>query len=170
MGYTHYWTPERTLTEIEWAQVCRDFQHLFNEAQSYGGGYVALSSEGDYGKLPTISSEAITFNGVDLGLHGDQSHEPFQITRERSEWAFCKTASKPYDKVVVAALIYLASITQSHTPTSDGESSDWMDGLRLAYRAWPKLRERLSIPIREVEQDPPQAHSPQDDTLKGIDT
>lgn len=153
MGYTHYWTPGRTLTETEWAQVCKDFQHLFNEAQSYGGGYVALSSLGDYGKLPTIGAEAITFNGVDLGEHGDQSHEPFEITRARGEWAFCKTANKPYDKVVVAALIYLATVTESHVPTSDGEHGDWSDGLRLAYRVWPKHRDKLRIPLAAPVDD-----------------
>lgn len=153
MGYTHYWTPGRSLTETEWAEVCTDFKALFRAAMDYQGGYIALSSTGDYGALPTIGADAITFNGVDLGAHGDQSHEPFQITRERGEWAFCKTANKPYDTVVVAALIYLASVTESHAPTSDGEYDDWMPGLRLAYKVWPKHRDKLRIPLARNETD-----------------
>lgn len=151
MGYTHYWTPGRSLTEAEWAQVQKDFAALFAAASDPYSGHVALSALGDFGTLPSITDDEITFNGVDLGIHGDQSHEQFEISRERGDWAFCKTANKPYDKVVVAALIYLATVTESHVPSSDGEYDDWSAGLRLAYKAWPKHRDKLRIPLAKAE-------------------
>ena len=147
MGYTHYWTPTRSFTDAEWQQARDDFAVLFRIAQDYQGNYIALANGmGEYGSQPVIAESYISFNGVDLGVHGDQSHETFEITRTKSDWAFCKTASKPYDAVVTAALIYLAALG-THKPTSDGERDDWSAGLRLAYRAWPKMRERLLIPI-----------------------
>jgi hypothetical protein len=58
-------------------------------------------------------------------------------------WAFCKTAYKPYDKVVVACLCYLADAGVL-TASSDGGPEDWTDGLELARSALQ--RPTLQIP------------------------
>ena len=60
---------------------------------------------------------------------GDCSHESFRFDRVAdSTFAFCKTAFKPYDIAVTAALIAI----QHHLPTvritSDGNDNDWADG------------------------------------------
>jgi hypothetical protein len=61
-------------------------------------------------------------------------------------WAFCKTAYKPYDIVVTAALCYLATVAKTHAPTSDGEPDEWQPGLGLATAALPQFADVLDIP------------------------
>lgn len=85
-----------------------------------------------------VTDDAVVFNGV-----GPNAHEPFVVERvaERpsflsgEHFAFCKTAAKPYDAYVVAALILLATLTKDDpcgfSWTSDGEEDDHAEGLAM---------------------------------------
>jgi hypothetical protein len=97
-----------------------------------------------------LTQDTIAFNGV-----GDEAHESFWIDRvpEAPAWksadsekekffSFCKTANKPYDPVVVAALCLLDDTGGFHKICSDGNHSDWQAGLELAR----KVLARAQIP------------------------
>lgn len=129
MGYTHYW--RRDEAEIP--------QELWDEAISKIRPIVA-----EHSKLLSdveITEDVIFFNG---------GHETFFVQRifEHPEWVtqgyrdsagffrFCKTARKPYDKVVVACLVVLATVLRDAEVgfrwSSDGETGDHAEGLRIS--------------------------------------
>jgi hypothetical protein len=156
MGYTHYWTQRRDFTKDEWTTVSADFAALFKHAIHAEGIYLA-DGMGDRGTKPEIDGDRILFNGV-----GDDSHETFTVNRKRPPkaawekrrgWDFCKTARKPYDAVVVAALCYLATILETHDVSTDGSGPEFLDGLALARRAWPQYANQLDIPLSVMAED-----------------
>jgi hypothetical protein len=151
MGYTHYWTQTRDFTHEEWAQIRDDMEALLKDVQHVQGIPLA-NRAGDPGTSPEITDEKIWFNGV-----GGDSHETFCLNRvrppkeeweDRRGWAFCKTACKPYDLAVTAALCYLATVPgpASHTVSSDGKGRDFLDGLAEARLALPRYANILDIP------------------------
>ena len=158
MGYTHYWTQARDYTRDEWVQVREDFEALLKDVQHVQGIPLA-NGMGDPGTSPEITGEKIWFNGA-----GDDAHETFCLRRVRSkkeEWQdrrgqdFCKTAHKPYDLAVTAALCYLASVADpvSHSVSSDGHGCDFLDGLAEARRALPRYANILDIPRGILQRD-----------------
>jgi hypothetical protein len=88
----------------------------------------------------SLTKSVIAFNGA-----GDESYESFWIerspkARDRGEpgwehFGFCKTAHRPYDPVVVAALCLMEHISEGHfVVSSDGDVSEWEAGLTLARK------------------------------------
>jgi hypothetical protein len=166
MGYTHYWTQTRDFTREEWPQIREDIEALLKDVQHVQGIPLA-DGMGTPGTQPDISDERIWFNGV-----GDDSYETFGLNRIRppkEDWqgshggAFCKTARKPYDLAVTAALCYLATVPDpaSHYVNSDGHGRDWLDGLAEARRALPRYANVLDIPMDILKADrwcPPWPH------------
>jgi hypothetical protein len=76
---------------------------------------------------------------------GDCSHETFLIEpfEEQADYrkdeelvfAFCKTAFKPYDLIVIAALIILKHhFGDKIIVHSDGTNEQWFDGKLLCYQ------------------------------------
>ena len=117
MGYTHYWTLEKPITQ-EFFDSVRDRVKAIVETGREGG----IPLETDFG----ISHVAI--NGV-----GSGAHETFSIFVGDQSFNFCKTAEKPYDAVVTAILILLKNeIGADITVTSDGTWDDW-EGGRLLF-------------------------------------
>jgi hypothetical protein len=123
MGYTHYWTQTRDCTHEEWSQIREDFEALLKDVQHVQGIPLA-NGNGDLGTSPEISDKRIFFNGA-----GNDAHETFCLYRvrpPRESWQsirggdFCKTARKPYDLAVTAALCYLASVTASAAAATSG--------------------------------------------------
>ena len=158
MGYTHYWTQTRDFTRTEWAQIREDFEALLKDVQHVQGIPLA-NGNGDLGTSPEVTDQKIWFNGA-----GDDSHETFCLNRvrpPRESWQssrggdFCKTARKPYDLAVTAALCYLASVTDpiSHIVSSDGHGRDFLDGLEEARRALPRYANILDIPMDILRSD-----------------
>ena len=66
---------------------------------------------------------------------GDCSHETFVFDQDESDapsdFRFCKTAFKPYDLVVTAALIVIAHAVPAVRVGSDGGSAQWDDARML---------------------------------------
>jgi hypothetical protein len=158
MGYTHYWTQSRDFTREEWTQIREDMQALLKDVQHVQGIPLA-NGAGDPGTSPEITEEKIWFNGV-----GGDSHETFCLNRVRPPkddwetrrgWTFCKTARKPYDLAVTAALCYLATVPvpASHSVSSDGKGRDFLDGLAEARLALPRYANILDIPRSILEED-----------------
>jgi hypothetical protein len=154
MGYTHYWHRPETLDPRRFIHFRIDVERLLaslpRHTDSAGGYYrdeelIVCGSDGT--GEPIITDELVSFNG-NASLAGnadtdDLSHETFYIPRihEPQDWQtpdgqgryfdFCKTARKPYDLAVTAALITL----RYHFPdpeiaiSSDGTAEDWQQGL-----------------------------------------
>jgi len=146
MGYTHYWTQTRDFTPQEMNKVVGALQDIVKASGVPICGW-------DGSGVPEFTVETIGFNGK-----GDDGHETFRInaTRElpfegadpaRLGWAFCKTADKPYDIVVVACLTVLAA-KHGFDVSSDGNARDWEDGVKLASKA---LGEIFTNPMRREE-------------------
>jgi hypothetical protein len=166
MGYTHYWNQSRDFTREEWTQIREDMEALLRDVQHVQGIPLA-NGAGEPDTSPEISDTKIWFNGV-----GDDSHETFCLNRVRppkEEWQnqrggdFCKTARKPYDLAVTAALCYLATVPDpaSHRVSSYGHGRDFLDGLAEARRALPRYANVIDIPMGILEDDrwcPPWPH------------
>jgi len=122
MGYTHYWRPTRDLTEDEWDNIRQVAKTILKD--NHG---VILDNEPTDSQNLSITYDSVLCNGI-----GDDGHETFYLTRKmRNDFEFCKTAQKPYDKYIVAMLIAVTQITDSITVSSDGDQSDWLEGLQL---------------------------------------
>ncbi len=124
MGYTHYWRAKNggLFTPEEWKKITDDVQKLIAASD------VPLLFEEDSNEPPSITDDLIRFNGK---LH--DGHETFWFQRDLEHFQFCKTAAKPYDKVVVACL----AVALQHAPdkirvSSDGDERDWKEGLDWA--------------------------------------
>lgn len=154
MGYTHYWTQKRNFTREEWADVHEHIGAILKDVQHIQG--IALASmNGDANTSPEFFPTYIGFNGV-----GDDAHESFKINfKRKKEWEggriggdFCKTARKPYDLAVTACLSYLSSVVETHDVTSDGDGTDWLDGVEEARRAVPRFANVLDIPMSIMKE------------------
>lgn len=130
MGYTHYWRQQRDLTPKEWTE----FTYHVNEVLNYAAEIsVEVVRESDREQdSPLVDRDFIAFNGA-----GEDGHETFFMERVRTDdFAFCKTARKPYDQVVAASLCILHYIApDAFEISSDGWRSEWQEGLELAVRA-----------------------------------
>jgi hypothetical protein len=158
MGYTHYWTQSRDFTLEEWPQIREDFELLLKDVQHVQGIPLA-NGMGDRGTSPEFNHEYISFNGA-----GDDSYETFTVHRIRPPmegWQsrrggdFTKTAHKPYDLAVTAALCYLSTVPDpaAFTVSSDGHGRDFLDGLAEARRALPRYANILDIPMGIMQSD-----------------
>lgn len=124
MGYTHYWTQQRPPTPEEWAKFITDCAALFAATS------VPIAEEWDAPGLPPLAlPELVRFNG----LGEDGGHETFYLGPAEPGFTFCKTAHKPYDTVVCAALIALERAAPgAYSISSDGEPGEWKQGLDFA--------------------------------------
>jgi len=125
MGYTHYWTKERDITDPEWEQITEIARKVIKTARSKYLISVAWESD-EIGRPPQIDSEVIRFNGID-----EDGHETFYLSRKASEFDFCKTARKDYDMIVVAILQACAVYCTGFSWRSDGDREDHADGVAL---------------------------------------
>lgn len=117
MGYTHYWTP-KAVDQKTWNKFLDVAIAMWKDC--------SVDIAGSHGTdFPTFSFKEICFNGV-----GDDSHEPFLISKEGEEWDFCKTARKPYDVLVTACLLAAKDIL-GYEISSDGNHEDWEPGRNL---------------------------------------
>ena len=135
MGYTHYVRQPQGIEPTTFARLSQEAARVASIAWSEdlaGAGICFEYDEPD--KDPEFTPESIRFNGKD-----GEGHETFMLTPAPQDFNFCKTAQKPYDIVAVACLCLLAHHTDAEV-SSDGDSSDWADGLALARRVVPKCK------------------------------
>lgn len=143
MGYTHYFTPKKTVDELLWQNFREHLDKLYHHyqanpipAKQIGGGYpdkpiVLCDGSGEHvlniDTLFTPDGETLCFNGD--GKDG-MSHEYFMVHRripDPGEYGdYCNTAYKPYDVFVVATLLLLHNLCPGcFSVSSDGVSQDW---------------------------------------------
>jgi hypothetical protein len=98
---------------------------------------------------PIVTADCVSFNGdAEARTQGpwgrdDLSHESFDLPRTLDPadyrgkprrgryFQFCKTARKPYDVLVTAALVRLAHRFPAWPIRSDGDPADWRPGMDL---------------------------------------
>lgn len=131
MGYTHYWAqPAHSSEEFDKIGdvVAKIIRLAWMQGSAARGGQVKICGPLGKGK-PKFLPQSISFNGAEPNF----DHETFKIAA-RGTHDFCKTARKPYDLVVTACLAYLAS-RHGWSVSSDGDASDWEQGVELASEA-----------------------------------
>ena len=94
MGYTHYWRQPNGLSKGKWAEYIKDVALVLK------GSGADIQFECDVTGCPAVTKHCVRFNGIE-----DEGHETFVMSPKKSDFEFCKTACKPYDKYVVACLI-----------------------------------------------------------------
>lgn len=125
MGYTHYWTTTKRPTNKQWNAIMREVIKLFSTKEAFK----TIRYEEGRNTPPLVHQELIRFNG-----RGENSHETFYFERDKQDFAFCKTARKPYDKFVCGVLI----IAYHFAPDcfkirSDGwpDEDEWLEALEF---------------------------------------
>lgn len=114
MGYTHYWDNSEIIKTEQWRNICSFAHKIINIANSYGIKIVREFNEPD--SEPEINEAFICLNGL-----GEDGHETFYLSREITEFEFCKTNRKPYDSIVGQILWYVASQVPSFHPRNDDD-------------------------------------------------
>ena len=128
IGYTHFFSPNRNFTGIEWHNITKAVKDIFSKAPSG----LLCNGMAEVDTSPTIDDATIKFNGCEID---DQGHETFCVTKlfANKEFNFCKTAQKPYDLYVVATLCVMHSYAPGALNIrSNGAAPDWAAGLALA--------------------------------------
>lgn len=146
MGYTHYWDFKIKKGQVKAAQAAyeRACKAVSKACKLYN------KTVHDEYRLSGFSAHAPVgkYTGIYINGKGELQHEDFS-TREHitmDSGGFCKTAQKPYDTAVVAALILLKHyLGESMEVSSDGDASDWLEGLRLAKSICPSAKIPSSI-------------------------
>ena len=132
MGYTHYWKKADPILTKNWEAFTLRVKYILKTAIEDG---YRLQLEFDDDKPPLVGRFTVRFNGV-----GADGHETFMLNRHKEDFAFCKTAEKPYDTVVVAILVVAEVYLPGFEWSSDGDDEDgaFDAGRELARRACAK--------------------------------
>lgn len=133
MGYSHYTGyQKRSFTVSEWKSIVTATKEVIKLLPGLIMGFDGTGK-------PIANAKEIRFNGNAID---DQGHETFCITKAKDpEFNFCKTASKPYDVVVVAVLCIVNHFAPDVFQIgSDGNANDWAAGHELAQRIIPEVK------------------------------
>ena len=145
MGYVHWFKQHKTVTPAQWRRFQDELTSVFDRLPPY-----SLSSRGEYKEEPIRIADgfgqqrythgddlfvdaaaspgrgqALIFNGL---MSTDMDHDGFHLTRLASDQtkAFCTTARKPYDFLVIASLILINERAPgAFEIESDGDLMDW---------------------------------------------
>ena len=145
MGYTHYWCLNKKSEEANGSNEPTRFGEAVNDMEKIVSASRVLLAGWDGEGDPEIFVDQVSFNGI-----GDDGHESFAFQRfgtgekglgptspedKDKDFAFCKTAKKPYDVVVTACLAVAAQVIDDGIEVStDGEVEDWKEGAAFASR------------------------------------
>jgi hypothetical protein len=134
MGYTHYFTIKNELKSNKsidalYEKACMQISLMCREFSKKHGGISGFSAHVVPGK----------YKGVNFNGSKDNGHEPFVLRESlqlNERGNFCKTARKPYDLLVTAALciLYYHLGPTVVDVASDGDYPDWAAGCELASR------------------------------------
>lgn len=141
MGYCHYWGRPMELSPEQFISYVFEVKQLRDAVKPrfwfFGG--VKITGGLRWGG-PTFTDRIINFNGR-------PGCENFLVTRIYSEkhknrspkddglyWDYVKTNQNPYDVVVTAALLSLLHHVPEAAVESDGDITDWKQGIELYER------------------------------------
>ena len=137
MGYTHFWyLPEGRISDDNWEEYSECVKTI---VEPHIGGCI--------GKL-VVNENVVAFEGA-------PAHETFSVRREQflDSWQrkndrvfnFCKTARKPYDKIVTACLTKMKSVFKDDVKiASDGEAEDWETGFEYANASEEEIKNLIA--------------------------
>jgi hypothetical protein len=131
MGYTHYWRELNTVDESAYQSALTDIRTLV------AASLVPLFDGMGEGS-PDLDG-VIDFNGDASKNHDHESFFLADRVSGNDGFEFCKTAEKPYDLIVVAALAVLADRVPGVAVSSDGNASEWADGVRFASKTLGRI-------------------------------
>jgi hypothetical protein len=153
MGYTHYWEAKplkgKKLAEVERRYRETGVPALRALFARFAG---LLAREFDRPDEPPQADErVVAFNGI-----GEDGHETFYVEvdklfRDGKEFGFCKTARKPYDAAVCAALLILGRVNPEMGIGSDGftdrsvgpprvdHGTNWLRAVQIAAKILGEL-------------------------------
>jgi len=127
MGYTHYWDTAAKKPTDENVKIMRE---ALAAMMKLSPNTIEINWD---------KSGSIGFNGI-----GDNAHETMVIDfTGDGAWNFCKTARKPYDKIVVACLILMKELDIIEKWSSDGDEDDFVEG-----------KEFLKKVIESIDKEP----------------
>ncbi len=153
-GYTHYWTWKEAPTAAQLSAASADLERLLAAHPELVAVQPTARPDGGAGDGGTLPSVWVAFNGV-----GPAAHEDFVFPGNHG-FNFCKTAQKPYDAVVTAALL----VARDHfgpevlAIESDGSfSAEWQPGAALYTAVFSRpARDPTTIHVEPAVQDPDQ--------------
>lgn len=141
MGYTHYWSFDFScIPRGQTALYERWYRQAILQCQQFAYDYNRCLPKGHADRLSGFSThvEPGTYQGLNINGRRENQHELFcmrEHLKHNEQHNFCKTARKPYDRVVVACLrILQAFLGPAISVSSDGTKDDWRDGLKLSRR------------------------------------
>ena len=146
MGYTHYWIIKDTTKNLCVPNIAQDVRAIL-----MAGETPIADGWGTPGTEPLVNEDMVDFNGV-----GDECHEGFSFPPEKGSsttdvFDFCKTARKPYDTVVCAAIMAVKHHLKGNVRvSSDGDFDEplWQNAYLLYHRA---LRREVPQQFRKYE-------------------
>lgn len=153
MGYTHYLRNKPAFTAAQWSAFCNDVRNLLRKTN-----IPFANAAGEPGTDAYIGKNEIMFNGV-----GDDAHETCHIIKEAESFSFCKTAHKPYDKLVVEVYKLVRKYLPSTELSSDGGDAvfgnvvvvETDEGKRFTYSAGDfkvSVGDYVILPMPEYRQ------------------
>lgn len=148
MGYTHYFTAVRDITEEEWDKIVYATWKLYDNLPDGVEVFGVDGNHDPHKEVPIVDTETIHFNGNPAK---DEDHEDFLLYKKGFSQAqqihpgdghplfnFCKTAEKPYDLLVCSVL----TVVNYYAPgayeiKSDGDVVDWLPALEFVRQTIP---------------------------------
>lgn len=136
MGYTHYWTLKRQMTELEFSRFTNEVKILIELFEPKYHTKIC-GPHGDPRTDPEIDSKILAINGCNYSqVEGeiDDSFETFSIHRSDTGFNCCKTGQRPYDTLICAILMTLKSHLGNDVEIkSDGFmiDDDWQRAMAL---------------------------------------
>jgi hypothetical protein len=139
MGYTHYWTVFKEHDPHKWLAFMDDVKILLNviDRVPFFTEHIRLGET-------FIEEDTIILNGAPSceSLVLKRKFEPlsddlkkFMMPTDAIGFGFCKTRRLPYDTIVVATLcLYKHHFQETVSISSDGDFSDWGEGVSLVKR------------------------------------
>jgi hypothetical protein len=126
MGYTHYWRKEESnpINKTKLKDAINVMRNIANDNKD-------ILADWDGEKKFRNHVSMVRFNGSAID---NNDHETFAILKNwDGSFCFCKTARKPYDKVVTACLVVLKHFLGDDVKvSSDGNKEEWSEGLKIA--------------------------------------
>lgn len=151
MGYTHYYRNKRAFDDVEWKALTADVKNLLANC-----GVPLANGHGDIGTKPVFTKNHIMFNGIE-----DDGHETACVTKAACNFDFCKTAHKPYDKVVVEFYKLIRKYDPNVQLSSDGGDEIFNIDLKKikVNDQWTYLAGKHDVKVGDVVILPPTPYS-----------
>jgi len=120
LGHSHSWIYNTRLTRAE----ITDYKAKVDRLIKHGINCNILQDDS--------APDCVMFNGID-----DNAYEDFYVTFSESNYQWCKTNLKPYDKYVVAALlVFKYTFGDKVEIRTDGTLLECIAGIELFHKLY----------------------------------